>query len=253
MLTGEYPFTGNTHAEIFSKISSQLVNINMKPLAMLSANAVDLIKKLLIKCPSIRIDAKEALKHPWFNEVDSAQILSPSIVKLLENYTPSSNLHKVAMSVIVKYLTAIEQKEIRKAFFQMDTENLGYITISEVTSVLSMQGIEIPRKKIKKFFEDLSIHDDGKIFYSDFLAATICSSLNIDDELLLWAFNMFDVNQTGSISLENFKTVFERLGKPLSVQKMKKTVKETFVNKSHTISFDEFKTIFHKNPNSKDN
>ncbi len=35
----------------------------------LSADAYDLLKKLLEKDPKLRISAAEALNHPWFNTI----------------------------------------------------------------------------------------------------------------------------------------------------------------------------------------
>ena len=64
MLTGEYPFTGSNQPEIFEKISRAGIEMNMEPLKFLSENAIDLIKKMLIKNPQFRISAKEALEHP---------------------------------------------------------------------------------------------------------------------------------------------------------------------------------------------
>lgn len=44
----------------------------------LSEEGIDLLMKLLTPCPYLRIEAHEALKHPWFDDLDKTKYADPS-------------------------------------------------------------------------------------------------------------------------------------------------------------------------------
>jgi serine/threonine protein kinase len=67
MLTGQLPFRGKNLKELYKKIQKgaylKPTDSNAHPISL---SARDLIGKLLCMEPSKRIDADEALSHPWF-------------------------------------------------------------------------------------------------------------------------------------------------------------------------------------------
>ena len=245
MLTGEYPFTGSNQPEIFEKISRAGIEMNMEPLKFLSENAIDLIKKMLIKNPQFRISAKEALEHPWFSQLLTQDIRrSPDILRSLKEYKSPTKLYKTAMKVIVKFLrTSADLKELRDAFTQIDTEQSGYITISDLEKAVKSDGISISKRQIDKIFNCLSENQDGKIQYSDFLAATISNKLELDDTIISWVFKMFEFNNLGIINAQSLQTVFERLGKSITPEKLYGVIREASNSKGDSLNFEQFKKI----------
>ena len=73
MLSGRFPFEGNSHAEIVEKIKKDSF-APMEGFAWekISALAKDLVKKLLIKNCKKRITAADAMNHPWFQQFNSS-------------------------------------------------------------------------------------------------------------------------------------------------------------------------------------
>jgi len=65
LLTGFSPFGGDTDQETFCNISNADVDFPDELFEDVSAEAVDFIRKLLVKDPGERLTAKECLKHPW--------------------------------------------------------------------------------------------------------------------------------------------------------------------------------------------
>ena len=250
MLTGEYPFAGSTQTEVFTKVSSSSVEMDMRPLQGLSKNAVDLLRKLLIKNPQFRIDAKEALKHPWFSKAtEETEPLSKEVLDLLREYTPPSKIYKAAMRVIVKYLSIDDLKEVRDMFYQVDTEHLGYITLKEVQEVFAKAGTAIPEKQLKKIFTDLSTNNDGKIYYSDFITAAFSNKKMLDEDQMTWAFKIFDTSNSGKITVDSLRKGMTRLSKPEDDGKIIKLATDALAA-SNAVDFEQFKEILRKSPKS---
>ena len=83
---------------------------------------------------------------------------------------------------------------------------------------------------------------NGKINYTEFLAATLRDELT--EEELLRLFNKFDVDNTGYISQENLIESFRRLGRTnISSEEVAEIIKIYGIGRSGQVSFDEFKKI----------
>jgi len=65
LLTGFSPFGGDTDQETFCNISNADIDFPDELFEDVSEEAVDFIRKLLVKDPKERLTAKECLKHPW--------------------------------------------------------------------------------------------------------------------------------------------------------------------------------------------
>ncbi|XP_050443024.1 uncharacterized protein LOC126847066 [Adelges cooleyi] len=65
LLTGFSPFGGETDQETFCNISNADIDFPDELFEDVSAEAVDFIRKLLVRDPRERLTAKECLKHPW--------------------------------------------------------------------------------------------------------------------------------------------------------------------------------------------
>ena len=64
MLSGTLPFGGDTNAEIFRNIKMVNYSFNAKAWTNISAEAKNLIKRMIVKETKERITLAEALKHP---------------------------------------------------------------------------------------------------------------------------------------------------------------------------------------------
>lgn len=65
-LTGIPPFNGANVNEVVRKNKECKIDFSAIQLSHISAEATDLLKKLLEVDPAFRISAKDALSHPWF-------------------------------------------------------------------------------------------------------------------------------------------------------------------------------------------
>ena len=90
----------------------------------------------------------------------------------------------------------------------------------------------------------MDYHGNGKINYSEFLAATANLSSFVDDHKLKALFDMFDTDNSGSISSDNIHLAMQKLGLELPLEEVKAIIAKHDFDNDHTISFDEFKKIF---------
>lgn len=87
----------------------------------------------------------------------------------------------------------------------------------------------------------MDFHCDGKVNYSEFLAATI-SSINFNKEENLWsAFKYFDSNDTGYITLDSAMAALKASNVVVDEKGLQDTFKNLHNNKK--IDFEEFKKI----------
>lgn len=65
LLSGNLPFLGRSQKELFRKIISGRYDFKEEIWNDVSEDAKDLVKKLLVLDPDVRLSAKKALLHPW--------------------------------------------------------------------------------------------------------------------------------------------------------------------------------------------
>lgn len=88
----------------------------------------------------------------------------------------------------------------------------------------------------------MDFHSDGKVNYSEFLAATI-SSINFTKEEKLWsAFKYFDTTDSGYITLDSVIEALKETGVFIDEEGLHKTFVE-LKKKGKKINFTEFKAI----------
>lgn len=67
MLVGEPLFPGKNDVEIVRNVKLGIYDLNIPPLMSLTADARDLLKRMLQMDPDKRISAEQALCHKWFS------------------------------------------------------------------------------------------------------------------------------------------------------------------------------------------
>jgi len=101
--------------------------------------------------------------------------------------------------------------------------------------------------ELKTLMERVDYMGNGKINYSEFLAATISikSVLTYDK---MWAlFKHFDTDDSGFITPENIREAFGKVGKNLSDKDINDILENHDIENNGMISFEEFKQMFIEN------
>lgn len=98
--------------------------------------------------------------------------------------------------------------------------------------------------EIDKIIREIDYVGNGKINYTEFLAATLSIQETITEEMLWRLFKKFDVDDTSYISKENLIDAFKRLGRAKSLTDVSEMISAHDIAKDGMISFEEFKRIF---------
>ena len=248
LLTGGPPFQGTSNKIILSKILEgkyDKTKLNKRCKA-----CIDLIDKLLEKDVNKRIRADAALRHKWFQIYKSkeirADIEDPKIIekylKNLKNYQKSSKIQEIALAYLVHNHPELEEVDNAcKLFTIIDKKGNGKITKEELFNGLSQfYKNEKLKDDVNKIFQKL---DNGTKYleYEKFVGAAIDKSIFLTDDSIKFAFNYFDKEGKGEITIDDIISIFS--GDVLSkseVVKIRKMIKDASSSHDEKIRFLDF-------------
>ena len=258
LLSARPPFAGEDDDEIIESVQSARIDYSSPPFNKLSANCLDLLKKLLNKDPEQRISAQEALNHKWFH-VNSSQELFNSIkdqktikklIHNLKSYKRDSIIQDVALAYLVHNFP--QMKEVinaNKLFNLIDTNGDGKINKDDLRQGLkSKADSKALEKNIDQIYRNIDMDNNGYITYEEFVRAAVSKEKFITKNILKFAFRYFDKNDSGEASREELEQVFKQGFKDKDKMKkaLDKIIDEVDTNRDGKIQFEEFVAIMKK-------
>lgn len=116
------------------RVYSGSFSFSPKPFRKVSDNAKDLISRLLVKDPSLRLNAVDALNHAWFHEVPHApqSFLPKSMIEALTEFTRAQNLKRASLLFIASRLSHKDIDNLVPMFRGCDSDNDGFISEDEL-------------------------------------------------------------------------------------------------------------------------
>jgi calcium-dependent protein kinase len=258
LLSGRAPFSGDSDNLILEKIKLGKYDLNRSPFNKISAEAKDLIKKLLEMNPRRRISADNAINHPWFKKFDVKKLFTEvnevvlkTTIKYLKQYNPTHKLQLVVLAYLVHNFPQIEEiKEINKIFRKFDDDCDGKLFPQDMVKALVNILKETEEKAtaiVQEIFNRIDNDGNGYIQYEEFIRAGIDKKIFLDEEILHFAFDYFDKDGSGSITLQEVQTVFCVDNDPaLTDELMKKIIKGIDTDGNGEISYDEFAAMMDK-------
>mmetsp|Transcript_28650 Transcript_28650/g.50961 ORF Transcript_28650/g.50961 Transcript_28650/m.50961 type:complete len:468 (-) Transcript_28650:1097-2500(-) len=205
MLSGVPPFNGSNNEEILLKVYAASYNFRPFPFASVSDGAKDLIARLLMKDPELRISAQQALTHPWVRGIDSfiTAPLMDEVFEGIKKFVEGQALKKATLMYLASRLAEREIIELKQIFLTMDTDGNGLISYSEFEYGLS--SLEGNKSNIKKVYNLVDSNFNGKIDYTEFLAACLYSQKYLNINLIKEAFSYFDTDRSGYITRDELQ------------------------------------------------
>ena len=243
MLSGKLPFAGNSVNEIYARILSGEFTTNTDVWRNINPWAIDLLLKLLVVNPQKRLSAEEALEHEWFVQSPiSPLVISRDILESLKRYRTRSKFQSEAHAIIVKCLNICQIKDMKETFMALDREKNGFLKFQELEQGLLIAGYQLAAHEIEEILQNADFKRDGRINYSEFLAATLESRALLDDDVMWSAFNKFDVDNTGFITESNLKQALQRAGRQVSNSHISDMMKEVGADEEG-INYETFKKL----------
>ena len=257
MLCGKVPFNGKNEKELFENINKGKYDLESYPWGIISENAKDLIKKLLILDTKKRLSAEEALKHSWFNieiikemnNINSInEINTIKLIRNLINYRSDNILRCAVIAYLVHNNTQLNQAhDAIKLFNNIDENGDGKISKEELfnglQSYLASEGDKL-KQDVELIFRHLDTDHNGYIEYEEFIRAAVDKEYFLNGDFIKFAFNYFDRDGNGNITLEEVKNLFYQNEKNKTNVKAQEQLQKCFdendINHDGSLSFDEF-------------
>ena len=248
ILSGKFPFTGHSNFEIFEKIQkSEPVFKNL--FKDISQNAIDFIKKCLVKNPSERLSAKECLSHPWlepiFKHIHSDGFLKDNLILNFTSYHKCPQLKKFILKYLVSNMGHTELGPYKSAFYAFDFKNQGIVTKTDIKKIFNLYNVDTTDTQIKNIMSICDEPSKSFLTYSEF----ICCCINIGDvltpEKLINTFLFFDLDNNLLIDSNDLKNTLLRCGRDVINQKdIEKIILEATKETDNKININQFINLY---------
>ena len=108
-------------------------------------------------------------------------------------------------------------KEIKAKFAIFDADDSGQINAAELATVLRAVGLNPTEHHVQELLEEYDADDSGALSFAEFARLYVeeLESVEEADRLFKNAFQFFDKDGNGEISLVEFRTVLTQLGDPM--------------------------------------
>ncbi|KAK6143322.1 hypothetical protein DH2020_023670 [Rehmannia glutinosa] len=145
--------------------------------------------------------------HPWIceNGVAPDRALDPAVLSRLKQFSAMNKLKKMALRVIAESLSEEEIAGLREMFMAMDTDNSGAITFDELKAGLRKYGSTLKDTEIRDLMDAADVDNSGTIDYGEFIAATVHLNKLEREEHLWAAFQYFDKDGSGYITVDELQ------------------------------------------------
>jgi len=118
------------------------------------------------------------------------------------------------------------------------------IKASELYDCLVSKRMNMSDTEIREMISQMDYHNNKKINYSEFLAATIDVQSFLNESRLKAVFNQFDTDASGKLTEENIYLAMQKLGKEIERSAVHEMIAAHDLVGDGVLSFDEFRAIF---------
>lgn len=159
--------------------------------------------------PGTRLSAKQAFKSPWIQQCATGTVqdnaLSKHTLQSLSEFRSQGKMRQATLHYIAsKMLTAQEIEELREMFISLDVNGDGKISLSELSAGFESFGLYDPQQTAA-IIQNCDADRNGFIEYTEFLVSTFNWQMSLSQERLEAAFLAYDVDASGSITIEELK------------------------------------------------
>ncbi|XP_010439398.1 PREDICTED: calcium-dependent protein kinase 15-like [Camelina sativa] len=240
LLCGVPPFWAENEKGIFDEVLKGEIDFKSQPWPSISESAKDLVRKLLTKDPKKRISAAQALEHPWIRGGEAPdKPIDSAVLSRMKQFRAMNKLKKLALKVIAESLSEEEIKGLKTMFANMDTDKSGTITYEELKTGLARLGSKLTEAEVKQLMEAADVDGNGTIDYIEFISATMHRYRFDRDEHVFKAFQYFDKDNSGFITMDELESAMKEYGMGDEAS-IKEVIAEVDTDNDGRINYEEF-------------
>lgn len=129
-----------------------------------------------------------------------------TIVVAFRNNRSDKPFNKLARRIVAENAPPTKAMErIKAAFYAMDKDRSGTLTLEELSLGVRQAGYVISDHDLKRLFLELDTDGTGLVRYHEFVTGAIDSNVLLGEDLLRWVFDFMDVDDSNTITGENLK------------------------------------------------
>jgi len=249
LLSGLPPFWGDSEDQIFRMVLRGEPDLASDPWPAISAEAKDVVRRLLTVDPRKRATAGEILRHPWLQVAHprrgaggrgggfgaagaaassgggggggsgaadghdhSDRPFDSAVIQRMRNFAAMNRLKRVALLVVGQSLSPEELRGLKELFRSIDKDGSGSITPHELRDALAAWEHRIPEGELAQLVAVADVDCSGTIDYNEFVAATAHVSRLEREDVLMRAFRALDLDKSGAISAGELRQALEKFG-----------------------------------------
>ena len=253
LLSGKRPFHHQVRAEKARMIKHDPLKFPSPDWDHISPTAKDFCKALMQKAPRDRMNAKDAMNHPWIKErstVHQGETAATAMQKhqdvcdSLQAFSTADEMKKVALEVLAFTTPPAKLDELREMFFKMDEDDSGTISFAEFEKAMSKHP-EISMTQLKQIFHDMDVSRSGEVEYNEFLAATLSTQKKLDKPSIKTAFQTLDRDGNGYVDVNDLKAILGK-DKAYTEKELAEIVEHTGYAKDGKLYFADFMKLMVK-------
>ncbi len=204
LLSGTFPFEGETEEDITSKILSGKFEFDVELFNDVSDEAKDLITQCLKYDTRRRITVEEALNHKFFFNLSHSNTFNEDEVKKLKNimlYNQSSKFYQLVFTYLSYNFSDNKLlNDLNNIYYKIDKNCDWKITKAELFNAYKIAGIPISHEKIEEIIQSMDFDKNGNVDYEEFIRMCIPREKLFTEENLENAFLLFDKEKNGFIT-----------------------------------------------------
>ena len=256
LLCGYPPFFADDDKDLIEMIKKGKLNFYEEDWGKISKEAKDLLSKLLCVDPNKRLSGEETLQDPWIKKItmlrekENDQDETLKINHKIHKFSSKQKLQQAAIAFIVHQTSSNDlAKKLREIFKIMDKSGDGRLTYVELKCGYAkyFKHTNLSEKEFEDLIKTFDRDGSEYVEFSEFLAAFIDKESLMTENNLELAFNYFDDDKSGKLSMVEIKRI-------LGVAKgdkeghfiVEQIIKENDTNDDGEISIDEFKKLMKK-------
>jgi calcium-dependent protein kinase len=238
-LSGDPPFNGPNDNAIYQKIAQMKFTFPEKKWKNISNDAKDLIMHM-ISPEKERYTAKQVLEHPWFKNASTEPLNSLNFDPVLfKGFVRGPAMKKMSLLYIASRLDENEIENLKKVFKSFDKCSDGQITYDELKQgLIQFNNTKLTENEIKDLFSQIDVDQNGKIDYTEFIAATVQESNYNKKEKIFEAFSMFDKDNSGFITKDEILNALK--AQKSQEKEIEKYIQDVDKNGDGKIDYKEF-------------
>eukprot|EP00401_Gymnodinium_catenatum_P038987 CAMPEP_0117513066 /NCGR_PEP_ID=MMETSP0784-20121206/29357_1 /TAXON_ID=39447 /ORGANISM="" /LENGTH=743 /DNA_ID=CAMNT_0005308809 /DNA_START=163 /DNA_END=2394 /DNA_ORIENTATION=- len=215
LITGKLPFTDPNDTSLKSDRILKDVCTTAVPFdgdVWTNENAKDVVASMLLITPGLRPSAAVLLQHPWL-KIDRDTISAKTLFGLYKNAcmnVSDGQFKKVVRRVIAELLPKDHEllEEVSDAFVNLDQDRDGVVSESEFVKGLShfkdlVSMLEKQEMDEQMVFDAADRSSTWSLSLTEFLAATMPSSVYNSEEYLWRAFRSFDQDEDDEVTIKD--------------------------------------------------